>query len=52
MSATATFRNLVGGELLEGVEGATRDVLNPATGEVLAEAGELMGAGRAAAAAT
>src|SRR3954451_15773406 len=37
MSATATppFRNLVGGELLDGVEGATRDVLNPATGEVI-----------------
>src|SRR3954468_18754616 len=37
MSATATppFRNLVGGELVDGVEGATRDVLNPATGEVI-----------------
>jgi 1-pyrroline dehydrogenase len=29
------FRNLVGGELVDGVEGATRDVLNPATGEVI-----------------
>src|SRR3954454_9694659 len=37
MSATATppFRNLVGGELVDGVEGATRDVLSPATGEVI-----------------
>jgi 1-pyrroline dehydrogenase len=37
MSATTVraFRNLVGGELVDGVEGATRDVLNPATGEVI-----------------
>jgi betaine-aldehyde dehydrogenase/aminobutyraldehyde dehydrogenase len=37
MSATTIpeFRNLVGGELVDGVEGATRDVLNPATGEAI-----------------
>jgi betaine-aldehyde dehydrogenase/aminobutyraldehyde dehydrogenase len=37
MSTTTTpaFRNLVGGELLDGVDGAMRDVLNPATGEVI-----------------
>jgi betaine-aldehyde dehydrogenase/aminobutyraldehyde dehydrogenase len=29
------FRNLVGGELVDGVDGATRDILNPATGEVI-----------------
>jgi 1-pyrroline dehydrogenase len=42
MSATdvRTFRNLVGGELVEGVEGATREVLNPATGEVIARVPE------------
>jgi betaine-aldehyde dehydrogenase/aminobutyraldehyde dehydrogenase len=38
MSATAVpqFRNLVGGELVAGVDGATRDILNPATGEIIA----------------
>src|SRR3954447_11266778 len=42
MSATAipAFANLVGGELLAGVDGATRDVLNPATGEVIAHVPE------------
>jgi betaine-aldehyde dehydrogenase/aminobutyraldehyde dehydrogenase len=35
-AATRTFRNFVGGELVDGVEGATRDVLNPATGEIVA----------------
>src|SRR4051795_12055215 len=34
------FRNLVGGELVEGVDGATRDVLNPATGEAIARVPE------------
>jgi betaine-aldehyde dehydrogenase/aminobutyraldehyde dehydrogenase len=34
------FRNVVGGELVDGVEGATRDVLNPATGEVIARVPE------------
>jgi betaine-aldehyde dehydrogenase/aminobutyraldehyde dehydrogenase len=34
------FRNLVGGELVDGVDGATRDVLNPATGEVIARVPE------------
>src|SRR3954451_10734065 len=34
------FRNLVGGELIAGVDGATRDVLNPATGEVIARVPE------------
>jgi len=33
---TRTFRNFVGGELVDGVDGASRDVLNPATGEVIA----------------
>lgn len=42
MSATAvrTFRNLVGGELVEAVDGATREVLNPASGEVIARVPE------------
>jgi betaine-aldehyde dehydrogenase/aminobutyraldehyde dehydrogenase len=37
MSTTTTpeFRNLVGGELVGGVDGATREILNPATGEVI-----------------
>jgi 1-pyrroline dehydrogenase len=37
MSATVTpeYRNLVGGELVDGVDGATRDVVNPATGEII-----------------
>jgi len=34
------LRNLVGGELIAGVDGATRDVLNPATGEVIARVPE------------
>ena len=34
------YRNLVGGELVESAEGATRDVLNPATGEVMASVPE------------
>jgi 1-pyrroline dehydrogenase len=38
--ALPTFRNLVGGELVEGVDGATRDILNPATGEVIAQVPE------------
>jgi 1-pyrroline dehydrogenase len=34
--ATApAYRNLVGGELVEAVDGATRDIVNPATGEVI-----------------
>jgi 1-pyrroline dehydrogenase len=42
MTTTTTlgFRNLVGGELVDAVEGATREVLNPATGEVLARVPE------------
>ena len=38
MTATAvpTPRNLVGGELVDGVAGATREIINPASGEVLA----------------
>src|SRR5262249_40953425 len=31
------FRNLVGGEFVDGVDGAVREVLNPATGEVIGE---------------
>ena len=34
------MRNLVGGELVDGVEGATRAVVNPATGEVIAHVPE------------
>jgi 1-pyrroline dehydrogenase len=43
VSATAavlTFRNLVGGELVDAVEGATRDIVNPATGETIARVPE------------
>jgi betaine-aldehyde dehydrogenase/aminobutyraldehyde dehydrogenase len=32
------FRNLVGGELVDGVDGATREILNPASGEVIGRA--------------
>jgi betaine-aldehyde dehydrogenase/aminobutyraldehyde dehydrogenase len=34
------YRNVVGGELVDGVDGALRDVVNPATGEVIARAPE------------
>src|SRR4051794_24284002 len=34
------LRNLVGGEMIAGVDGATREVLNPATGEVIARVPE------------
>jgi 1-pyrroline dehydrogenase len=34
------LRNMVGGALVDGVDGATRDVLNPATGEVVARVPE------------
>jgi aminobutyraldehyde dehydrogenase len=38
MSTTVTsYKNLVGGEWLDAVEGETMEVLNPATGEVIAE---------------
>ncbi|HWH94024.1 MAG TPA: gamma-aminobutyraldehyde dehydrogenase [Baekduia sp.] len=42
MSTTVVpeFHNLVGGELIAGVDGATRDVVNPATGEVIARVPE------------
>ncbi len=42
MSATAVLeqRNLVGGELVDAVDGATREILNPATGEVIARVPE------------
>jgi betaine-aldehyde dehydrogenase/aminobutyraldehyde dehydrogenase len=42
MSATALkdYKNLVGGELVDGVDGATREILNPATGEVIARVPE------------
>ncbi|MEA2145377.1 MAG: aminobutyraldehyde dehydrogenase, partial [Solirubrobacteraceae bacterium] len=38
MTATSvtTPRNLVGGELVDAVAGATREIINPASGEVLA----------------
>src|SRR3954463_7953957 len=34
------IRNLVGGELVGGVEGAPREIVNPATGEVIAHVPE------------
>jgi betaine-aldehyde dehydrogenase/aminobutyraldehyde dehydrogenase len=34
------YRNLVGGELVDSVDGAMRDVLNPATGEVITKVPE------------
>jgi 1-pyrroline dehydrogenase len=34
---TTTYRNWVGGEAVDAVEGATMDVINPATGEKIAE---------------
>ncbi|HEY6758334.1 MAG TPA: gamma-aminobutyraldehyde dehydrogenase [Baekduia sp.] len=34
------YKNLVGGELVDGVEGATREILNPATGEAVARVPE------------
>jgi 1-pyrroline dehydrogenase len=38
MSVTAsTFRNFVGGDWVDAVEGATEQVVNPATGETIAE---------------
>src|SRR6476661_2709383 len=38
MSTTVTrYKNFVGGEWVEAVEGETMEVLNPATGEVIAE---------------
>ncbi len=36
MNATHRYGNLIGGELLAAAEGGERDILNPATGEVLA----------------
>jgi betaine-aldehyde dehydrogenase/aminobutyraldehyde dehydrogenase len=39
-TAVPEHRNLVGGELVAGVEGATREVLNPATGRVIARVPE------------
>jgi 1-pyrroline dehydrogenase len=36
----ADFRNLVGGELLAGVEGRTREILDPATAQVIASVPE------------
>src|SRR5277367_6155458 len=40
MAATAqtTLRNFIGGEFVDSAEGATEDVLNPSTGEVIAQA--------------
>jgi betaine-aldehyde dehydrogenase/aminobutyraldehyde dehydrogenase len=37
MSTTTApaYRNLVGGELVDGVDGATREIVNPATGEII-----------------
>ncbi len=40
MSSTAqrTLQNFIDGEFVDPAEGATEDVLNPATGEVIAQA--------------
>jgi 1-pyrroline dehydrogenase len=38
--AILELRNLVGGQLVDAVDGATRDILNPATGEVIARVPE------------
>ena len=38
MSVSVTqLKNLVGGELVDAVDGGTMEVLNPATGETIAE---------------
>src|SRR3954454_7357919 len=37
MAVATTFKNLVGGDLVDSVDGATMEVLNPATEEVIAE---------------
>ena len=39
-TAVLEQRNLVGGELVDAVEGATREILNPATGETIARVPE------------
>src|SRR5581483_3564103 len=36
-TAVTSYKNFVGGEWVEAVEGETMEVLNPATGEVIAE---------------
>jgi alanine dehydrogenase len=43
-TTTNTYRNVVGGELVDAVDGGTREVLNPATGDVLARVPEGDGA--------
>jgi len=42
VSATALkdYKNLVGGELVDGADGATREIVNPATGEAFARVPE------------
>jgi 1-pyrroline dehydrogenase len=42
VSATAVLelRNLVGGELVDGVDGTTREIVNPATGTIIARVPE------------
>lgn len=40
VAAIKDFKNLVGGELVDGVDGATREILNPATGQVIARVPE------------
>ena len=37
MATTTGHKNFVGGEWVEAVEGGTMEVLNPATGETIAE---------------
>jgi 1-pyrroline dehydrogenase len=39
-AAIKSYKNLVGGELVDGVDGATREIVNPATGEVMARVPE------------
>ncbi|HWI73174.1 MAG TPA: aldehyde dehydrogenase family protein, partial [Baekduia sp.] len=40
VTAIPEFRNLVGGELVAGVDGATREIVNPASGAVIARVPE------------
>jgi acyl-CoA reductase-like NAD-dependent aldehyde dehydrogenase len=37
MSTITTMQNFVGGEWVDAAEGETMEVINPATGEVIAE---------------
>ena len=47
-TATQTFKNFIDGESVDAAEGSTDAVLNPATGEEIAQAAELHAGGRRA----